>query len=220
MPPNAETVDSIIEIEWRMFEEVNADGPRASCQKDRATFSSMRRAQFAAWNRKTVSSYLDDLHNAQAAGRNLAREKYIHMMRSTSPQAYTRLEGDIRQPSGESVESAAYICDTLIAQTEKIFAQFPHVAASGRPLRRSGDSGETTSIETYQMGELLTYSEKTLTLLKEHLDELDGRGASLARLMLENMLRNSGFASLEEAEEQAAKNAGVAELQVHFSCPC
>ncbi|WP_346688652.1 DUF4125 family protein [uncultured Cloacibacillus sp.] len=64
-----------------------------------------------------------------------------------------------------------------------------------------GDGGET-SIETYQLGELLTYSEKTLRLLAARIAELEAAGGvSYAELIIENGLKRRGFRGLDDAEK-------------------
>ena len=79
----------------------------------------------------------------------------------------------------------------------------PRVTRSSRarPLRSGeGDEGET-SIETYQLGELLTYSEKTLRLLSARIAELEAAGVSYAELIIENGLKRRGFRGLDDAEK-------------------
>ena len=60
--PDSKMIDKLISLEWKMFHSVNGeDGPKASCQEDPVTFEGMRRAQFNAWDDKTVMSYLNDV---------------------------------------------------------------------------------------------------------------------------------------------------------------
>lgn len=62
-------------------------------------------------------------------------------------------------------------------------------------------SDRNTSVQTYQKGELLTYSENTLRLLKDHLFTLKAQGISLAKEITAGSICSYGFTSLEEAEE-------------------
>ena len=197
-------IDEIIALEWAMFQKVNEGGPRASCQDDPVTFDGMRRAQFDAWSPEAVDSYRRDLLAAQAAGRNLVMEKYIRMMERTDPDGSAALLERLPAPTQRQQDLAGTINETLLAQTETLFAQFPHVADTGRPLHSSGDSRWDTSVETYQLSELLTYSEATLEALHRHILALEGAGVSLARRILENSARHYGYESLERAEERAA----------------
>ena len=195
-------LDNIVTLEWDMFQAVNEGGPRADCQNDRVTFDGMRRAQFAAWSPQARASYLDDLLNAILDGRNLVSEKYIHMMKSTAPRQYAALSGTFPAPGGEETKLAGEISEALLLETEALHRQFPFISGSGRPLRSRLDSAGVTSIETYQLSELLTYSGTTLRLLWEHLVALRNEGRSLAREILINTVRHYGYSSLESAEAE------------------
>lgn len=201
-------IDQIISLEWDMFQAVNEGGPRATCQEDRATFEGMRRGQFAAWSHGARAAYLEDLLNAELDGRNLVREKYIHMMKNVAPAQYALLAETIPLPEPDVVKLAGEISDSLLAQTQPMFDRYPHIAGAGRPLRSSADTSFVTSIETYQYSELLTYSEETLSALKAHLEALEKEGRLLAREILENTVRYYGYQSLEAAEN-AAKTRGM-----------
>ena len=83
--PDKSLIDNIIALEWKMFSSVNEGGPKASCQEDPQTFDGMRRGQFSAWSDEAAQCYYEDVKAAAATGRNLAMEKYIHMMKSTAP---------------------------------------------------------------------------------------------------------------------------------------
>lgn len=159
-------ISKIVLFEWDMFQAVNEGGPRADCQDDRITFEGMRRAQFMAWSEETRASYLDDLVNAVLDGRNLVKEKYIHMMKYAAPAQYGQLIQLIPAPDKAHIRMAQEISDILLAQTIVLHKMYPYVAGSGRPLRSVQDFSGVTSIETYQFGELLTYSEKRFGSLK------------------------------------------------------
>ena len=83
-----QTIKSIIEREWDQFQHTNNEGGRASCQGNRPMFEVMRASQFAAWPQELLTSYLADLREADAGGRNLVTEKYARMMASTAPEIY------------------------------------------------------------------------------------------------------------------------------------
>ena len=201
-------LEKIVSFEWDMFQAVNEGGPRADCQNDRKTFEGMRRAQFQAWSQVALESYLDDLLCAVLDGRNLVSEKYIHMMKYTAPTQYAALAAQLPVPDEAVTELAREISEALLAETADLRRQFPYVAGAGRPLRADSDDTGVTSIETYQLGELLTYSEGTLRLLLARLTELRAEGKSLAREILENTVRHYGYDSLERAEAAASERAG------------
>ena len=66
-----ELIAEIVDREWRMFTSTRSLGGRASCQDDSVTFRVMRTSQMDAWADDTLESYLTDLRQAEARGRNL-----------------------------------------------------------------------------------------------------------------------------------------------------
>jgi len=197
----SEVIDGIILIEWGMFQAVNEGGPRASCQDDEETFQAMRRAQFSAWSEDAAGSYFQDLMRANIAGRNLIAEKYIHMMRETAPEEYAALSASIPKPKAAAAELAREINACLLEQTRVLREKYPRVADAGRPLYAQDDIYGTVSVETYQLGELLTYSPQTLQILRDYV--LSEDGADLAERILKNTVGYYGYKSLEEAEAKA-----------------
>jgi hypothetical protein len=196
----------IVGIEWRMFQAVNVDGPRASCQDDPVTFFGMRAGQFLAWSDAAVKFYLQDLLSAQESGRNLIREKYIHMMEKPGQNEYASLLRTVPASPDDVVKLASDVSARLLRQSEDLARTYPNFTKGGRPLFSKDDSNSVTSLETYQKGELLTYSASTLVALKEHIDALENDGISFAEMILENTAGFYGFANLTEAEE-AVKTA-------------
>ena len=203
-------IDRLIRMEWDMFSAVNEGGPRASCQEDPDTFYGMRNAQFRSWDDATLDSYFEDVETAAAAGRNLVMEKYIHMMRTVQPAEYRELLSRVVYPSEEARILARKITDKMLAQTEILHREYPYVSGAGRPLRSSEDYRGFTSVETYQLGELYTYSLRTLKCLWEHFCRLEKEGKSLARIILEHTVEHYGYDSLEKAEEANRRHAEAA----------
>ncbi len=200
-------IDRLIRMEWDMFSAVNEGGPRASCQEDPETFYGMRSAQFRSWDEATLDSYYEDVEAAAAAGRNLVMEKYIHMMKTVQPAEYRELLSRVVYPSEEARILARKITDKMLAQTEILHREYPYVSGAGRPLRSSEDYRGFTSVETYQLGELYTYSLRTLKCLWEHFCRLEKEGKSLARIILEHTVEHYGYDSLEKAEEANRRHA-------------
>ena len=203
-------IDRLIRMEWDMFSAVNEGGPRASCQEDPDTFYGMRNAQFRSWDDATLDSYFEDVETAAAAGRNLVMEKYIHMMRTVQPAEYRELLSRVVYPSEEARILARKITDKMLAQTEILHREYPYVSGAGRPLRSNEDYRGFTSVETYQLGELYTYSLRTLKCLWEHFCRLEKEGKSLARIILEHTVEHYGYDSLEKAEEANRRHAEAA----------
>jgi hypothetical protein len=212
------TVDEIVAREWKMFQAVNEGGARADCQNDFVTFDGMRRGQFDAWSREAAQSYLRDLEDAETSGRNLVAEKYIHMMKTTEPSKHERLFAQMTPPTPAAERLAGEVCAKLLEQTQALFDKYPYVAGSGRPLHSTADFGGVTSIETYQLGELLTYSERTLEALRRHVFALEEAGISFARSVLENSATFYGYATLEEAEAATQERVDAAGFEFSFGC--
>ncbi|NLE10958.1 MAG: DUF4125 family protein [Actinobacteria bacterium] len=202
-----ETMRGILDIEWEMFHSVQGiDGP-AACQQDRKTFEIMRSSQLQAWNQATAESYLDDLQKAEAAGRNLMTEKYARMMEYSSPCEFRRIAPDVPLLDAEAAAIIERLSDLSVRWMEELAEKYPHVGAQGRPIRNSGDSAHTPSFETYNRGELGTYSVRTLRLLEDHYMQLEADGQSAAQIILQNTVERLGYASLDDAE--AAQKARI-----------
>jgi hypothetical protein len=207
MPIDPQTFQDILDIEWQMFHAVQGiDGP-AACQHDRGTFDIMRASQLAAWNDETAASYLDDLWRAAAAGRNLMTEKYARMMEYTSPCEYRRVASQLPTLEREAEPLIEHLSRLSVEWMEQTAAKYPHVGAQGRPLRSESDNAYTPSFETYNRGELATYSANTLRLLRDHYLALAADGVNPAEVILEHTVKQYGYASLERAEAVQAARA-------------
>jgi len=215
------SLERVLDVEWGMFTAVNAGAEKASCQEDENTFRAMRTAQFAAWPLDALQSYEEDLNRAARDGRNLIREKYIHMMRTTAPGAYSALAVSIPVPSAEAAALTEQISALLIEETRELFGRYPYISGSARPLLSQADTAEQTSVETYNKGELFTYSEKTLSLLFAFIAKIHPTPQPYAYRVLHNTVASYGYNSLEEAERAALEEAfgrGVAS-ELKFGCP-
>ncbi len=194
-------ISNIVEKEWQMFQAVNQGKIRASCQEDPETFVRMRAAQFLAWNEETCRSYEKDLDEAEREGRNLLEEKYIHMMAHCTPEGYAALKKHLPQLTPEHEALAQTVNNHLIAETKALRSQYPFLNRVGRPLETSEDTVDDTSLETYQLGELLTYSRQTLNSLLRYIEDLEAQGESLAMRIQLLSLQAVGFCSFEDAAE-------------------
>lgn len=212
-----DVLDRIVAHEWEMFSAVNEGQEKAACQERPVEFDHMRRAQFEAWSDEACESYLADLEAAAAEGRNLANEKYLHMMRKTDPQGYARLANGLEAPQGRKAELVDTLVARMVSDTNALNEQYPYFSIFMRPATGDGDNDYDTSLETYIHGEFSTYSEATLEALAHHAGALAAKGSSLARATLESTLRHQGFASLEEAEEEARDQVQV--IGAMRSCP-
>jgi hypothetical protein len=144
-------------------------------------------------------------------------EKYIHMMKNAAPLQYERLAVLITMPDDTVRLLAQEISDKMQEQTVTLQKEFPYVSGAGRPHRAASDLAGVTSIETYQLGELLTYSQKTLEALRRHLLALEAEGQSLAENILLGSVRHYGYKSLEDAEAAAKKRAADMGVEITFN---
>ena len=199
-------IESIIQMEWDFFDKVENEGGRASCQDNWDTFSKMRRSQYMAWSKPLLENWKADLSIAREEGRNPLTEKYGYMMCISDPEANKETARRLPPVSQKKQQIARCIVDRLILQNETFRAKYPRVSGRGRPLRTSEEpAAGWTSIETYELGELWTYSQKTLELFEANLDSYEKEGRSYPEAVVENGLKLRGFESLDQAEEYLAK---------------
>lgn len=177
----------VISIEWAMFDKVNENKVRASCQDDWETFFIMRRSQFEAWSQEAVSSYLEDLLEASYQGRNLIEEKYKMMMCGGELDSIMKRAGF---PSEEIIRIVDQICRVMMDWTVEMRTKMPQTAQGARPVFSYEDVLGVTSIQTYLRCELLTCSLKTLQALWKHIQVLQKEKKNLPLMIWQNTIRN------------------------------
>jgi Protein of unknown function (DUF4125) len=192
-------INQIVGIEWKMFQKVQNIGGRASCQDDRKTFEVMRFSQFMSWSEAALESYLNDLTDAERQGRNLLTEKYARMLESTSPSEYAHLENLLPPLTSEVISLIERIVEIVLPWEEELSQKFPYILGRGRPIHSSEDTAFVTSLETYLRGELATYSLPTLELIHDNILNQKSENVNGSEIVLDHMIRQSGFKSLEEA---------------------
>ena len=111
-------IDEIIQREWEFFQKVHNIGGRASCQDDFETFYLQRKGQFEVFYDNLLQSYLQDLKDAKAIGRNLVMEKYAYMMESTDFQYFQTIKGDLPVLDFKQRELIDYICQVEVQMRE------------------------------------------------------------------------------------------------------
>lgn len=196
-----QTAESIVQHEWNQFQLVNNEGGRAACQGNWPTFHQMRISQFLTWTQNMLNSYARDLDNADALHRNLLTEKYARMMESTDPDYYHReLEAALPYLSAERIEKQETIIKQQVEWARDFMNRYPKLGAEMRVLTTQQDTRSTTSFETYLRGELSTYSDETLALYSDFVQDLGKNGQNLTKLTLELTVKLGGFTNLDEAE--------------------
>jgi hypothetical protein len=162
----------------------------------------MRYSQFSVMSTDTLESYRNDLENGRQAGRNLITEKYGYMMEFTAPDYYREhLEAELPALSREKAELIAQIVSLQLAYHKSFAEHYPYMASAGRPEQDSYD----TSVRTYSIGELKTYSEKTLQLF---LRDVWGNQHMILDIQ-ETMASFYGYSNLQAAEDALRNRRGV-----------
>ncbi len=201
MPVAQNLVDEIVQLEWKMFSNVQSmDGP-VSCQQNPKTFEVMRSSQIKSWTDDVATSYLADLHTAEERDRNLMTEKYARMMQYTSPCEFRRIEAQLPRLEPEAEDLVERLTRKLVEWQEELAAKYPYMAGQGRPIRSTGDNKYITSFESYNRGELATYSVRTLGLLEQHYQMMAAAGENPALTVLQHTVERYGYKSIERAEE-------------------
>ncbi|MDO4287489.1 MAG: DUF4125 family protein [Eubacteriales bacterium] len=196
-----EIVKQIVEMEWKLFDQVQNIGGRASCQDDRQTFFLMRSSQLMAWNTTMQESYYYDLLQAHRDNRNLLSEKYAYMMERTNPEEFATIRNRIPKRSAEKDAMIDCICKMHVAWQEELLEKYPMLAGQGRPIRKEEDTPTITSFETYLWGELATYSFQTIRLYAEYAERMNKKGNNLGEIVLNYTVAQYGYISLAEAEK-------------------
>lgn len=191
----------IIKAEFQMFQAVDNQGGRASCQDDFDTFQIMRGSQFSVWPAALRESYLQDLRQAAAVGRNLVAEKYAWMMEETHPEEFSSLRPSLPVCSSAQQELIRTIISLQATMAKAVYLAFPLTCACGRPLYPDPRRPQITSSMTYLRGELCTYSENTLAIYLNFLRRLRAQGRNLPQEILEQTTRQYGYAGLAARED-------------------
>lgn len=192
----------IVKKEWEQFDKVVNTGGRAGCQDDWETFDIMRRSQFSIWSTEALQSYLDDLTQAEEKGRNLLSEKYAYMMQDTAPEEYKQIADRLPALSEEKKKLVTELTELQTRWMEVFHRTHPYFGGRGRAVRKTEAYPGDASVETYAMGELSTYSEKTLRLLNSCMETLQAEQEHPEILTMDYMARCYGYQSAEDAEQR------------------
>ena len=199
--PKDNLINEIIDIEWNMFDKVNNIGGRAGCQDDGWTFYVNRFSQFAIYNVDVLTMYRADLAEAQRQGRNLITEKYAYMMEFTDKANYdTNLKAYMPVPSAEKLDLVEKILRILVTKEAEFAQEYPGISGNSRPL--TGTNKMDVSFMIYTIGELKTYSERTLAAMYAALIEMIAKGISPSYMIHKNTVEFYGYDDIEDAENK------------------
>lgn len=193
-------VDTIVNMEWNMFQEVQNQGGRAACQENEKTFRIMRKAQARTRSLDLLRLYAHDLEQAREAGVNLMTEKYARMMEFTHPEEYVALKNLLPEINDEKRMWIQRIMDLELKFQKEFAEDYPCLAAQGRPATHNEERTGATSIETYLGCELATYSLDTLRLYAQEVKEMMELGINRVVLEVYEMMRPYGFSDLVQSE--------------------
>ncbi len=197
----------IASAEWELFQQVNNTGGRAFCQDDSDTFFKMRMSQWMVYSDEALKSYWEDLNEACLQGRNPIFEKYGYMMRTTYPEEYEAIKEHLPEPSAHKKEMIEKLVQIHLEWDRQALERYPNIRRNGRVLTTQEDSVyEGSSSESYLRGELMTYSEKTLSLILKQTQDAYEKGDNLLLQIVANETAFYGYGSLEEAEKAHAEN--------------
>ncbi len=195
-------IDKIVALEWELFDKVENEGGRASCQDNWSTFQIMRRSQYQAWPKELLESFYRDLQEGKERGWNLITEKYARMMESTAPERFAEFQDSLPVRSPERIQIQEEIIKIQVQWMEAFAAQYPKMSIHARTIHTEDDTAYDTSYETYLRGEMSTYSEETLMLYGRFIVGLLQEGRNLAYEIMDNTARLYGYESVEDAESK------------------
>ena len=195
-------VNRIVEAEWNAFDQVENEGGRANCQDDWNTFSKMRKSQYLTWSIEMIESFLSDMEEAKAKGWNLITEKYGRMEASTAPEEYAKIESYLPKRDDRTKAIVEEIVKIQVGFMEELAEDYPKVAKTARSIHTFEDTQWNTSYETYLRGELLTYSEETLSLYGAYVLEHVKNEKNLAVEIMNNTAILYGYKSIQDLEDK------------------
>ena len=179
----------IVERELAMFLATNNEGGVSVCQTRPDTFRAMRKMAHSAHDDALLTSYLDDLRQAETLGRNVMVEKYARM--------------DDRLPPLSISPLLDQIADAEQAFLQDAQRRYPHVIKSnGQGMFRR-----------YLRCELETLSPRTLELYAAQVGRAQQEGRNLVVERHDYLMRLLGKGSIDacnatcEASFEAAGHA-------------
>jgi hypothetical protein len=178
-----ELIAAILDCEWEMFQRVKSAYP-VLCQQAPVTFRQIRASIFELWTEEMLATYLSDLHQAKAAGRNLLAEKYARMD--------NLIPGTNCNPF---IERIVAIDSEWQEEVKNEYPNLYRVACRGMEPTNDG-----RNFSVYLRCELETYGEKTVELYYRQISEALANGENLTLKMLERLVVKGGFKDLEHAE--------------------
>ena len=176
----------IVERELAMFLATNNEGGVSVCQTRPDAFRAMRKMAHSAHDDALLASYLDDLRQAEAQGRNVMVEKYARM--------------DDRLPPLSTSPLLDQIADAEQAFLQDAQRRYPHVIKSnGQGMFRR-----------YLRCELETLSPRTLELYAAQVSRAQLAGRNLVVERHDYLMRLLGKGGIDVCEAASGASFGAA----------
>ena len=173
-------IKEIVERELNMFLATPNEGGTSTCQTRPQSFRLMRRMNHCTHDKATLESYLQDLRDAEEAGRNVMIEKYARM--------------DDRIPPLSESPLLDAIADMELEFLIEAVRQYPHTIKVG----------DHTFFRKYMRCELETLSDRTLELYAEELKKAREESRNPVLERYDYLWSTLGEGSLAEYENRLA----------------
>lgn len=190
---NEKLIEEIIEKEWEMFTVLQNFGKRAMCQDNKPEFITIRTAQWENLPQKVLLSYNQDLDEAKLQNRNLLFEKYVRMMKYSAPSEYENLKHTLFELSLGAVTLIRQIRNIYMSWAKEFELKYPKISKLTRPVRQEDDTPEFTSLQTYLIGELSTYSLRTLVFYLDYIKQVKEENRNLVFETNKDVIRKKRF---------------------------
>lgn len=125
------------------------------------------------FDENVLNSYLDDLKDKESKNINIVTQKYGYMMKETDYDYFKKIEHLLPNVSEKKASLVDSIMLIYMKWEEDLLSS--NIDNKNRILYKKYNTKESTSVETYMRGELLSYSEETLfKILSQFLKDLSG----------------------------------------------
>lgn len=189
-------------VEFRAFDAVNNQGGRAECQNNWPTFRIMRMSQYLTWTKDMLVQYITDFEGVISEGRNMITEKYGYMMETTAPEEFKRIKDKLPPVPENKKKLVSELTKIETGWMEEFASKYPRLSQNARLIHTSDDRGFDTSSETYQRGELYSYSDRMLLMYGRFIASLCRSNINLTIKIMENTVKMYGYRDLDDAEEK------------------
>jgi len=193
MNTKEEILKMIVNIEKTMFRNVHRNMPKDRCESLLKAFTIMRYNNFKPFSEKTLRLYLTHLEDVMPSGRNLMKDKYARME-------------DLIPPLNDNP-----IIDNIVniekKWQEEVVRKYPNIfKQSFNPFDETIKEKKKLTFEKYLRSELETYSDLTIESYYDDLINMQKEGKNLAYEIYNNIFKEIGFESLEDANNRLGKD--------------